>query len=178
MLLCYLAAVVLSGCSLPVVGHGGRNLERSGIGEETNLPQKSSVSRREQFPDLDVVDNAEVRHFTDYYLSTRRRFVEQSLERRKRYLPTMEQIFGQYGLPFELLNIALIESGFDPEARSPSGAVGMWQFMKRTGKQYGLAVGWTVDERKDYVKSTYAAARYLSDLFRIYGGLVPGACCV
>jgi len=85
------------------------------------------------------------------------------------YLPFFEQIFDKYDLPLELKYMAIIESGLNPRARSRAGAVGLWQFMYPTGKMYGLEINSYVDERMDVVKSTEAAARYLRDMFKIFG---------
>ncbi|MEE0621105.1 MAG: transglycosylase SLT domain-containing protein, partial [Prevotella sp.] len=74
-----------------------------------------------------------------------------------------------YGLPLELKYLPVIESALNPKAVSRVGATGLWQFMLKTGKNYGLEVNSLVDERRDPVKASYAAARYLSDLYKIFG---------
>ncbi|MCC6219702.1 MAG: lytic transglycosylase domain-containing protein [Deltaproteobacteria bacterium] len=118
--------------------------------------------------DMHVVENAQVKRFTRHYASTGRRFTEQALARRRTYNKLLENIFDSYGLPTELVNVAFVESGYVNGARSGSGAVGMWQFTKATARKYGLMVNVFRDERKDFIKSTHAAARhfiYLYDLF-------------
>jgi len=85
------------------------------------------------------------------------------------YLPIFEEVFDRYDLPIELKYMAIIESGLNPRARSRSGAVGLWQFMYPTGKMYGLEINSYVDERMDLLKSTDAAARYLRDMYKIFG---------
>ncbi len=85
------------------------------------------------------------------------------------YLPTIEAIFRSYGLPLELQYMAIIESALMPEALSPMAAAGIWQFIPGTARLYGLQVNRLIDERYDLIKSTHAAARYLQNVYRIFG---------
>jgi membrane-bound lytic murein transglycosylase D len=85
------------------------------------------------------------------------------------YFPMIEDVFDSYGLPAEFKYMAVIESALNPNAvNGRSGAAGMWQFMYSTGRLYGLTINSVVDERKDPVKATHAAARYIKDLYDIY----------
>jgi membrane-bound lytic murein transglycosylase D len=84
------------------------------------------------------------------------------------YFPMIEDIFDSYGLPAELKYMAVIESALNPNAVSRAGATGLWQFMYSTGRLYGLTINSIVDERRDPVKATHAAARYLKDMYAIY----------
>ena len=84
------------------------------------------------------------------------------------YFPMIEDIFDSYGLPVELKYMAVIESALNPNAVSRAGATGLWQFMYSTGRMYGLTINSVVDERRDPVRATHAAAKYLKDLYGIY----------
>jgi len=133
-------------------------------GEEPNTESLYDNSRY----DFPIVVNSRVEGWIDYFTGKGRGHMERYLERSSRYLPRMKEIFKKSGLPADLVYLALIESGFNLRAKSRAKAVGPWQFMKATGKRYGLKVDSWVDERRDPILSTEAAAAYLKDLYLMF----------
>lgn len=110
-----------------------------------------------------------VKKWEDYFLGRGRRHMEKYLDRLPRYEALMKNILKEEGVPEELIYIALIESGFNSKAYSSASAVGYWQFIRGTGKYYGLKQNWLVDERRDPIYSTRAAAQYFKALYHAFG---------
>lgn len=118
---------------------------------------------------IDMRYTSAVEHYVDQYTERHPSTSERLLGQASVYFPMIENIIREKNMPEELKYLAVIESGLRPDVKSKVGATGMWQFMRSTGKMYGLTINNTIDERKDVIKSTYAALDYLSDLHDIFG---------
>ena len=117
---------------------------------------------------MEMPYNEIVRKFIDMYTGRLRNQVAFMLSACNFYMPIFEEALDAYGLPLELKYLPIIESALNPSAVSRAGACGLWQFMLATGKIYGLESNSLVDERRDPIKATWAAARYLKDMYDIY----------
>lgn len=131
--------------------------------------KKSPVLGTPPVFDIPLTYNHKVKQWIEYFQTTGRPWFQKWLERSTRYAPFIREQMKDSGLPQDLLYVAMIESGFSPLAASPAQAVGIWQFIPSTGKQYGLKINWWLDERKNHYKSTIAAIRYKKDLFKMFG---------
>lgn len=186
-----LVSVVLSGCaSAPSREPSNEPSEKEEV-QSANEANPEKVSARSAAPktqsimkpneiiirgvklqntsfDYPVTVNSAVEKWIDYFTGRGRKHMVKYLERSEHFIPFIHPLLRQYGLPEDLVFLAMIESGFNNTARSTAKAVGPWQFIPATGKRYGLSVNWWVDERRDTRKSTLSAAAYLKDLYEMF----------
>lgn len=124
----------------------------------------------EQLPEADIplTLNSKVNYFVNFFQNRGRGTFAKWLSRSERYIPIMKEILRKEGMPEDLVYLAMIESGFTPHAVSVANAVGPWQFISGTGKRYDLKINDWIDERRDPIKSTVAAALYLKELYALF----------
>lgn len=123
-----------------------------------------------QIPDSDIplTINNKVEYFINFFQTSGRPWFTKLLARSERYLPMMKEVLRKHSLPEDLVYLAMIESGFSPHAYSHANAVGPWQFIAGTGKRFSLRIDPWIDERRDPLKSTVAAALYLKRLYTLF----------
>lgn len=136
----------------------------------TELLEDSVYIRRLQsIPSIiELTYNSVVRDYISLYTIRRSKLTAAVLGQRDYYFPIFEDALDAEGLPFELKYLPIIESALNPRAYSPAGASGLWQFISSTGRTYGLKINSLIDERRDPIKSSKAAALYLKHLYSIY----------
>ncbi len=161
-------------------GHGGQAEQTEAMAELFTLEElKNGADNRDELvlPDEDLPQsdiplalNSQVQYFVSLFQTKGKVSFSRWLSRSSRYIPMMKEILKSKGMPEDLVYVAMIESGFHMHAKSWASAVGPWQFMPATGRRYSLRIDQWVDERKDPVKATTAAALYLKDLYELFNG--------
>jgi len=139
-----------------------------GGGPDAIAGSSRSKSAKHSARTVSIEDNSRVQAWIHYFTQRDRERFQRFLSRGSRYKSLVQSILKKNGLPEEFYYLAMIESGYVTHARSHAHAVGIWQFIAATGKQYGLLQNGEVDERRDVVRATQAAALYLKDLYRTY----------
>ncbi len=140
-----------------------------------SVPDFDSVTYASRFEELNkrspfsLVYNHYTKGYVNLYAKRRKKITAKMLGLAPIYFPIFEENLDKYNLPLELKYLAIVESALNPKAKSRVGATGLWQFMYKTGKMYGLDVSSYHDDRSDVYKSTDAACRYLKDLYEMYG---------
>lgn len=138
--------------------------------ENPSYTEEVYIERLSRLPTvMEMAHNKVVQQFIDRYCSRLRGTVSYMLGACNFYMPIFEEALEAYQIPLELKYLPVIESALNPKAVSRVGATGLWQFMLATGKQYNLQVNSLVDERRDPIKASYAAAHFLSDLYKVFG---------
>ena len=135
-----------------------------------DFPKEVYVERLSRMPTvMEMAYNDVVRNSIDRYMGRLRHSVSLFLGAANFYMPIFEDALETYQVPLELKYLPIIESALNPRAVSHAGAAGLWQFMPSTGKTYGLDINSLVDERRDPIKASFAAAHLLSDLYKVFG---------
>ena len=139
---------------------------QTGVIQEVEI---EDLTETEVVYDFPITVNSQVEVYLELFQGAQRKYFTEWLARSGRYIPMMKEELKAAGLPLDLVYLSMIESGFSQTAFSKAKAVGLWQFMSPTGRDYGLEITKYIDERRDDKKSTRAAVTYLSDLYEEFG---------
>ncbi len=169
----------LAGDQDPILGENGEEITPEEIFDMKRLgrhyrpltPQEQAALETPTEMDfqLDKEDNEEIQRYFEFFTQEKRELFAKWLRRAQIYLPYVRDVLDQYGLPHDLAVLPFIESGYSPRAISKAKAGGMWQFMVGTSSRYGLITDSWVDQRFDPYLATHAAAKYLKELYAMFG---------
>lgn len=163
-----LDSMVRQWCVSTYLTYDSASCESTGV--DIQCEPEEYVRRLQNLPNvIEMPYNSVVRNFIDQYTGRLRRHVAIMLGASNFYIPIFEDALEAYQLPLELKYLPVIESALNPSATSRVGAAGLWQFMLTTGKRYELEVTSLIDERRDPIKASYAAAQMLRNLYDIFG---------
>ncbi|MBX3023175.1 MAG: LysM peptidoglycan-binding domain-containing protein [Bdellovibrionales bacterium] len=177
------SVILLSACATTQKRSTTAAAGEGGVPAVTDLPPTNIVENEDSsemvevnaekpykaaYGEIALDQNEHVDMWLRYFQGRGRKHMDQYLARSTRYLPMMKNVLRENGLPEDLVYIALIESGFSPRAHSKANAVGYWQFIRSTGKRFGLQIDTFTDERRDPVLSTRAAAEYFKALYGMF----------
>lgn len=171
VLILFLAGALTTSCTTMRIGGSSGSKKALSEAERALREPSQPGDLSDSGADLQAIPlavNQKVLQWIDYFQGAGRPHMERYLSRSTRYAPIMKSILRKEGLPEDLIYIALIESGFSATAHSHANAVGYWQFIRGTGRRYGLEINSYVDERRDFVRSTEAAAAYFKDLYALF----------
>jgi hypothetical protein len=160
--------VVLLNKSSDLNGAALNNVEEGRHGFNQKVVVVSGRVLKNVHFDFPITVNTRVEYWIQYFCGRGRAYFEKYLLRSDYYAPYIHHLLKDYGLPGDLVYLAMIESGFNNFARSHARAVGPWQFIAPTAERYGLTINWWIDERRDIRKSTLAAAKYLKTLYDMF----------
>ncbi|MBF0299859.1 MAG: transglycosylase SLT domain-containing protein [Oligoflexia bacterium] len=160
-------AITIAICLPPVNGAQNLSANSAPAIQLYSLPFNTIkfLKIKNHYFDIPVTYNKSVKKWMNYFLNEGRHVFINHSKRAGRYAPIMQKILIEYGLPRDLIFLAMAESGFLNRAKSMANAIGPWQFIPETAANYGLVINYYVDERKDPIKSTIAAGRYLKKLY-------------
>ena len=168
-LIAIMMSLVLAGCGTFETMDGPADNTDHVTPAEREAVEANEKDLANSFGEIPMETNDRVVRWIEYFKGRGRRHMERYLSRSSRYVPMMKQILREHELPEDLVYVALIESGFNPKAYSHAAAVGYWQFIRPTGKHFDLKINAYVDQRRDFVASTHAAARYFKALYNLFG---------
>ncbi len=152
--------------SAVIIERFGDLVER--LGSDSMMIFTQETGRKVKY-DIPIVINDRVKRSIVYFQTVAKEAFKKYLRRSEKYTPMMRKILKEYGLPEDLIYLSLVESGYNPNAYSWARAVGLWQFISSTGRLYKLNRNWWYDERRDPVKATHAACKFLGHLYKKFG---------